>query len=65
MYITGNWDKKYGDYEAIENLEPWERMDAAIEAIEANDTAVNILVTQRRTHIGQHEITAVFEALRR
>ncbi|HCI1651736.1 TPA: hypothetical protein NOE00_002086 [Pseudomonas aeruginosa] len=65
MYIAGNWDEKYGDYEAIENLEPAERMDAAIQAIEANDTAVNILVAQRRTRIGEHEITAVMEALRR
>ena len=63
MYIAGQWDDDYGDYEPVENIAPFEAMDDAILAIEANETAVSILVAQRRTHIGRHEIPAVVKAL--
>ncbi|QYA17383.1 hypothetical protein [Rhizobium sp. AB2/73] len=64
MYIRGRWDEEYGDYEPVENLAPFDEMEDAIRAIEANETAVSILVAQRRTHIGDCEIKAVVEALR-
>lgn len=62
-YIAGAWDEDYGDYEPVENLAPFDRMDDAIRSIEADETAVSILVAQRRTHIGRHEIKAVVVAL--
>lgn len=63
MYLRGRWDEEYGDYEPVENLAPVEAMDEAIQAIEADETAVSILVAQRRTHIGGCEIKAVVKAL--
>jgi len=63
MYIAGRWDDDYGDYEPIENLGPWERMDDAIRAIAADETALSILVAQRRPKIGDWEIGAVIRAL--
>lgn len=65
MYIAGDWDDDYGDYEPIENLAPLERVGEAIDAIEANPTAVSILVAQRRTHLGMHQVRAVITALAR
>ena len=63
LYIAGAWDDDYGDYEPVENLAPFERMEQAIRDIEADDTAVSILIAQRRTHIGGYEISAVSDAL--
>ncbi|WP_142627738.1 hypothetical protein [Rhizobium sp. P007] len=63
MYLRGRWDEEYGDYEPIENLAPFDAMEDAIQAIEADETAVSILVAQRRTRIGDYEIKAVVKAL--
>lgn len=63
MYIAGDWDDEYGLYEPIENLEPFDRMEDAIRAIEANDTAVSILVAQGRKQIGDYRIAAVTNAM--
>ncbi|WP_157016850.1 hypothetical protein [Mesorhizobium xinjiangense] len=63
MYIAGKWDEDYGDYEPVENLGPLDDMEDAIRAIEANETAVSILVAQRRTHIGNSPIMAVIREL--
>lgn len=63
MYIRGRWDDEYGDYEPVENLGPHDDMEDAIRAIEANETAISILVAQRCTHIGNHEIRAVIREL--
>lgn len=63
LYIAGRWDEAYGDYEPVDNLEPFDRMEEAIAAIEANETAVSILVAQCRTRIGGYYITAVIEEL--
>jgi len=63
QYIAGRWDDDYGDYEPVENLGPYDDMDDAIRAIEADETAVGILVAQRRTHVGNHPVTAVIRAL--
>lgn len=63
LYIAGRWDDDYGDYEPVENLEPFNRMEDAIKAIEANSTAVSILAAQARTRIGKHEIGAVIREL--
>ncbi len=38
-------------------------MEQAIRDIAADEAAVSILVAQRRTHIGRHEISAVIDAL--
>ncbi|WP_094462447.1 hypothetical protein [Pannonibacter phragmitetus] len=65
MYIAGNWDDDYGDYEPVENLAPFDRVDEVIAEIEANETAVSILIAQRRTHIGDWKIRAVIYALAR
>jgi hypothetical protein len=62
MYISGGYDED-GDAIPIENLGPWDAMDAAIRAIEANETAVDILVAQRRTEIGLWRINAVVREL--
>jgi hypothetical protein len=63
MYIAGDWDDDYGDYEPVENLAPFDRMDEAIAAIEADETAVSILVAQRREWIGNHRVSAVSRVL--
>lgn len=63
LYIAGAWDDDYGDYEPIENLAPLERLDETIRAIEADETAISILVAQGRTSIGGYQIRAVMDAL--
>lgn len=62
MYLHGGYDED-GDVIAIENLHPHEDMEDAIRAIEANETAVSILVAQGRTRIGICEIRAVVDAM--
>ena len=63
MYIAGAWDDDYGDYEPVENLEPLDDLEDAIRAVEADETAVSILVAQRCTRIGNHQIRAVIREL--
>lgn len=63
MYIRGRWDDEYGDYEPVENLGPLDDLEDAIRAIEADETAVSILVAQRCTQIGNHQIRAVIREL--
>ncbi|MDX3805963.1 MAG: hypothetical protein QHC89_06030, partial [Bosea sp. (in: a-proteobacteria)] len=63
LYIAGRWNEAYGEYEPVENLEPFGTMEEAIAAIEANETAVSILVAQGRTRIGRYDIWAVIKAL--
>jgi hypothetical protein len=65
MYVAGNWDDDYGDYEPVENLGPYDDMDALIHAIEAHETVVDILVAQRRTHFGDWPVKAVILELSR
>lgn len=62
QYISGGYDED-GDIIPVENLGPWDAMDAAIQAIEADETAVDILVAQRRTQIGMWRIGAVIREL--
>ena len=62
MYISGGYDED-GDVIPVENLGPWDDMDEAIRAIEAHETAVDILVAQRRTQIGLWRINAVIREL--
>ena len=62
QYKSGGYDED-GDVIPIENLGPWDDMGAAIEALEANETAVDILVAQRRTHLGTWPIDAVIREL--
>lgn len=62
MYLHGGYDED-GDVIAIENLRPHDDMEDAIRAIEANETAVSILVAQGRTKIENHEIRAVLIAM--
>ncbi|CAK7261686.1 MULTISPECIES: hypothetical protein [unclassified Shinella] len=62
MYLHGGCDED-GDVIAIENLSPHDGMEDAIRAIEANETAVSILVAQGRTKIGNCEIRAVLIAM--
>lgn len=61
-YISGGYDVD-GDVIPVENLGPWDAIDEAIRAIEANETAVDILVAQRRTEIGLWRINAVIREL--
>jgi hypothetical protein len=63
LYFAGAWDDDYGDYEPIENLAPLERLDETIRAIEADETAISILIAQGRTSIGGYQIRAVMDAL--
>lgn len=62
MYLHGGYDE-YGDVIPIENLRPYADMEDAILAIEANETAVSILVAQRRTKIGDYQVKAVIRQL--
>ncbi|KJF65667.1 hypothetical protein [Rhizobium nepotum] len=63
QYIAGNWDEDCGAYEPVENLGAYDDMDEAIRAIEANETAVDILVAQCRTHFGDWPVAAVIREL--
>jgi len=63
LYIAGRWDDEYGDYEPVENLGPHDDMEDAIRAVEADATAISILVANRRTRIGGYEIKAVVKVL--
>ncbi|RUT90472.1 hypothetical protein EOD23_36045 [Mesorhizobium sp. USDA-HM6] len=63
MYLHGGYDEN-GDVIPIENLRPYFDMEDAIRAIEANETAVGILVAQRRTKIGDYEVKAVIRVLK-
>ncbi len=62
MYLHGGHDED-GDVIAIENLGPYDDMEEAIRAIEADATAVSILVAQGRTTIGGCAIEAVIRSL--
>ncbi|QPB24253.1 hypothetical protein [Rhizobium sp. 007] len=62
MYISGGYDED-GDVIPFENLGPWDARDAAIRAIEADETAVDILVALRRAHFGLWRINAVMGEL--
>lgn len=62
MYLHGGYDED-GDVIPIENLGPHDDMEDAIRAIEANPTAVSILVAQGRTDIGGHKVKAVIAGL--
>ena len=64
-YLAGKWGDEYGDYEPAENLAPFDRVDEAIAAIEANETAMSILIAQRRTCIGNNKVRSVIYALAR
>lgn len=62
MYLSGGYDED-GDVIPVENLGPWDAMDAAIRTIEAHETAVDILVALRRTHFGLWSVNAVIREL--
>lgn len=62
MYLHGGYDED-GDVIPVENLGPHDDMEAAIRAIEANPTAVSILVAQHLTKIGGYEIASVIRKL--
>ncbi|KAB2756656.1 hypothetical protein [Brucella anthropi] len=62
MYLHGGYDED-GDVIAIENIGPYDDMEEAIQAIEANATAVSILVAQRRTQIDGHAIAVVIREI--
>ncbi len=64
MYISGGYDED-GDVIPVENLGPWDAMDESMRAIEANETAVDILVALRRTHFGQWPVEAVIRGTQR
>jgi hypothetical protein len=62
LYLHGGYDTD-GDVIPVENLGPHDDMEDVVREIEANETAVSILVAQRRTHIGRHPIPAVIRRL--
>lgn len=62
-YIAGEWDDDYGGYTPVENIQPFEDMADAIQALEANQTAISILVAQGRDRIGSHAISAVIREM--
>ena len=62
MYLHGGYDEN-DDVIPIENLGPHDDMEDAIRAIESNETAVSILVAQRRTEICNYPINAVIREL--
>jgi len=49
-YLHGGFDED-GDVIPMENLGPWDDFEDAVQRLEANETAVSILVAQRRTEI--------------
>lgn len=62
MYLHGGYDED-GDVIPVENLGPHDDMEEAIRAIEADATAVSILIAQGRTEIGGHGVKAVIVGL--
>lgn len=61
MYRHGGYDEN-GHVIPIENIEPWEDLDEAIAAIEADDTALSILVAQGRSSIGGHVVAGALSS---
>lgn len=47
-YVRGRWDEDYDDYEPVENLGPWERLDDAQKRGKANRFVVETLKAQNR-----------------
>lgn len=62
IYLHGGYDED-GDVIPVENLGPYDDLDLAFRALEADPTAVSILVAQGRTRIGGHPVAAVIDRL--
>lgn len=62
LYLHGGYDDD-GDVIPVENLGPYDDFEDAIQRLEANQTAVSILVAQERTRIADRVLLAVVAAL--
>lgn len=62
LYIQVGIDAQGRPIEIL-NMAPFDDLDEAVREIEANPTAVGILVAQGRTHIGWHPVGAVIRRL--
>lgn len=62
MYLHGGFDED-GDVIPLENLGPWDDFEDAIQRLEANETAVSILVAQERTDICGRRLWSVVATL--
>lgn len=65
LYLHGGYDED-GDVIPIENIEPFDDFEDAVQRVEANATAVSILVAQERMAIHDRtlwSVVAVLEAL--
>lgn len=63
MYLHGGYDAD-GDVIPIDDHGPFDDMEEAIRDIEADPTAVSILIAQRLTSIGGYPVWSVIFALR-
>ena len=65
LYLHGGYDED-GDVIPVENIEPFDDFEDAVQRVEANATAVSILVAQERMAIHDRtlwSVVAVLEAL--
>lgn len=62
LYLHGGYDED-GDVIPVENLGPCDDFEDAIRRLEANETAVSILIAQERTCIADRPLWAVVAAL--
>ena len=62
LYLHGGYDED-GDVIPIENIEPCDEFEEAVQRVEANETAVSILVAQERRDIHGRTLWSVVAVL--
>lgn len=63
MYRYGVGCNEYGDPVIDDNLEPWDAFEEAIRRLQENDTAVSILIAQRRDEIYGTRLDKVYQGI--
>ena len=63
MYRYGVGCNEYGDPVIDDNLEPWNAFEEAICRLQENDTAVSILIAQRRDEIHGTRLDKVYQGI--
>ena len=63
MYRYGSGCNEFGDPVVEDNIEPWDEFEEAIRQLQENDTAVRILIAQRRDEIHGTRLDKVHQGI--